>query len=689
MLINGNSGSRLPATACASTGQLAYDAGSQVHRAQLSGGRVRSGRRSVREGFRRVRHRSRWRPRRQQGSPPRAEAGSSADSSSSASDCSSSTARCAIRLPTSPFAGCATTGVEPAVGQSRAIGAHVLAQAGGARRGTDGTEPLGVPEGERPDLAEAILQRGRRTAAAARPSRAPRRARAARDAHGRSRCTAKRQRAPADADCSEQEPVPGQAQIEPLRAFLERRVGHRSRREADAGADRRDVVEVVVDALELEQQRPRAAQLIVGVQAERRLAGMRVGDRVRDRAGAACALRRRRSRHSEAGRWPPPRARGACRTAARRGAGSARRRRGSESARTRSRRRGSGRRRPGGCRDRRPGRSRHRAARGDPPVAAAVRGRRTAGRGVSAASRSSQAAAGISSTMLSTARARWAADDHPRGRGRAEHRAQLDRVGVARRREQALEASRRPARRPGTRSASRRRATSSTDDRVATRHTRGTASRLSCHAPHQRLHRGGAREQVGARRQRDQARRRSTTVSRSASADRASAAPAAARARRRAGLRSARARVRGTRGRAAPRRSASRPACPPRCPPSRISSSLKNSGEGGSATERPEADPDRGGRSGACPGEAVRCARRRRRAGVAAAASRRRSRAPWRARGRRGAARPRRSPAASQTRSRARARPCARGSSTRAAASTPSAATGTAPRSRATRARTR
>ena len=45
-------------------------------------------------------------------------------------------------------------------------------------------------------------------------------------------------------------------------------------------------MEVVVDALELEQQRPAAAQLIVGVQAEGRFAGLRVGDRVRDRAGA-------------------------------------------------------------------------------------------------------------------------------------------------------------------------------------------------------------------------------------------------------------------------------------------------------------------------------------------------------------------------------------------------------------------
>ena len=212
---------------------------------------------------------------------------------------------------------------------------------------------------------------------------------------------------------------------------------------------------------------------------------------------------RRRWRHPEAGRWPPPRVRGACRTAARRGAGSARRRRGSESARTRSRRRESARRRPGGCRDRRPERSRRRAARGDPPVAATVRGRRTAGRGCRAASRSSQAAAGISSTMRLDCACGWAADDHPRGRGRAEHRTQLDRAGVARRREQALEASpvllRVQARGPPV--AGRH---LEHGDRVATRDTRGTACASHVTPRINVFTAVRAREQIGARRQRDQ-----------------------------------------------------------------------------------------------------------------------------------------------------------------------------------------
>ena len=75
-------------------------------------------------------------------------------------------------------------------------------------------------------------------------------------------------------------------------------------------------------------------------------------------------------------RRPAP-ARGACRTAGRRGGGSGRRRRGSGSGRTRSRRRGSGRPRPGRGRRRARARSSGRAARRGRRAAAAARGRRT------------------------------------------------------------------------------------------------------------------------------------------------------------------------------------------------------------------------------------------------------------------------------------------------------------------------
>jgi hypothetical protein len=59
----------------------------------------------------------------------------------------------------------------------------------------------------------------------------------------------------ADGDGVKQEAVPGEALVEPLGALLERGVGHRSGREPDPGADHGDVVQVVVDALELEQER--------------------------------------------------------------------------------------------------------------------------------------------------------------------------------------------------------------------------------------------------------------------------------------------------------------------------------------------------------------------------------------------------------------------------------------------------
>ena len=59
----------------------------------------------------------------------------------------------------------------------------------------------------------------------------------------------------ADCDGVEQEAVPERLRVDLLGAVLERGEGHRAGREADAGADRADVVQVVVDALELEQHR--------------------------------------------------------------------------------------------------------------------------------------------------------------------------------------------------------------------------------------------------------------------------------------------------------------------------------------------------------------------------------------------------------------------------------------------------
>ena len=84
--------------------------------------------------------------------------------------------------------------------------------------------------------------------------------------------------------------MPGEGQVEAHRALLERGESHVPRGEPDSRADRGDVVEVVVEPLQLEQERAGASQLPRRREAEDALAGQRVGDRVGDRAGAAGSL---------------------------------------------------------------------------------------------------------------------------------------------------------------------------------------------------------------------------------------------------------------------------------------------------------------------------------------------------------------------------------------------------------------
>ena len=83
--------------------------------------------------------------------------------------------------------------------------------------------------------------------------------------------------------------MPGEAVVESAGAFGERGEGLLPGGEADAGADRGDVVEVVLDALEFEQHGPGACEVAVGVEPERGLAGVRVGDAVLATAQAAQA----------------------------------------------------------------------------------------------------------------------------------------------------------------------------------------------------------------------------------------------------------------------------------------------------------------------------------------------------------------------------------------------------------------
>ena len=66
----------------------------------------------------------------------------------------------------------------------------------------------------------------------------------------------------------EQEAMTRESLVEPQRTLLQRREGHVPGGEADPGADRGDVVEVVVEALQLEQQGAGAAQLPRGHKSE-------------------------------------------------------------------------------------------------------------------------------------------------------------------------------------------------------------------------------------------------------------------------------------------------------------------------------------------------------------------------------------------------------------------------------------
>ena len=96
--------------------------------------------------------------------------------------------------------------------------------------------------------------------------------------------------AEADGDRVEQEPMAGDALVQPLSPLLERREQHVRNGEAHAGADSGNVVEVVVKPLELEQQRARPPEIRLRPLTTGRFARLRVGDGVGDRVGRARAL---------------------------------------------------------------------------------------------------------------------------------------------------------------------------------------------------------------------------------------------------------------------------------------------------------------------------------------------------------------------------------------------------------------
>jgi len=89
---------------------------------------------------------------------------------------------------------------------------------------------------------------------------------------------------------TEKEAVPEQALIETLGALFERSEGHAAGGEADARADRREVVQVVVQTLHLKQDRAGASGRETALEAKYGFGRLGVGDRVGDRAGATRPL---------------------------------------------------------------------------------------------------------------------------------------------------------------------------------------------------------------------------------------------------------------------------------------------------------------------------------------------------------------------------------------------------------------
>jgi len=141
--------------------------------------------------------------------------------------------------------------------------------------------------------------------------------------------------AAADLDRPEQEAVACEPGVEPAGALGERGKVIVAGGEADAGADRGEVVEVAPQALELEQDRAHACELDVRCQTEGVLAGVGVGDTVCDRAGGAGAGCIGQSFVERVSFGCAFEAAVACRRVERRGAGCARRRRGDGSGRIR------------------------------------------------------------------------------------------------------------------------------------------------------------------------------------------------------------------------------------------------------------------------------------------------------------------------------------------------------------------
>ena len=152
----------------------------------------------------------------------------------------------------------------------------------------DGAEPLDVRRAHHTDVRETILEGGVELELAPAADRV---------AADRGELLARRaclsrievERAPADRDGAEEEPVPGQVGVEPPSALGERGKQGVPCGEADTCADGRDVVQVAPDPLELQQERACSGELGGRFEAEALLARMGVREAVRHRAPGAGA----------------------------------------------------------------------------------------------------------------------------------------------------------------------------------------------------------------------------------------------------------------------------------------------------------------------------------------------------------------------------------------------------------------
>ena len=176
-----------------------------------------------------------------------------------------------------------------AVPEAGALAAAVRRDPGRPRSRADRAEHRRVGGTEHADVVEAGLDRGGEGELAPGAHRV--RAELAQLAPERVRARRRHLRpARADGDRAEEEAMADEALVQAQRPLLERGEGHVARGEADPGADLGEVVQVVVEALQLQQQGAAAAGFAVGHQPQRRFRRQRVGDRVGDRAGAAGAL---------------------------------------------------------------------------------------------------------------------------------------------------------------------------------------------------------------------------------------------------------------------------------------------------------------------------------------------------------------------------------------------------------------